>query len=251
MSDLHCPFHSRECLDLAVAVGKDIDKSQGLNQIILNGDIADCYGLSQHGPKSPLVIDSFYDEIHETRKVLREIRSAFPKTEIIYICGNHEHRLARFIDKVPEMAGILTVAELLCLDDLKIKYVDYGPGQSFQVLDTNLIARHEGLSNGVNCARASLIKSGCSVIFGHTHRMQSAHCNSMNGEIKCGYSIGHMANPEGNKEIFSYIKGFYDWQQGFAVVTSIDKQFYVDPILITNNNGKYRCLYNGYLYESR
>jgi len=250
LSDLHIPFHCNRALDLALSVGDDLYSDGTLDEIILNGDIADFYGINQHGAKDPEIITSFYDEVSHVRKFLRDLRSRFQKSKIIFIEGNHCYRLARFCNKVPELSGILDTASLLFLGETGINFIPYAIYQKYQVLGTKLIARHEPFAMGLHCAHSTLVKAGgSSVIFGHTHRIQSIYGTSFNGTTIEAHSVGWLGDK--NQPVFSYIKGFHNWQQGFSVITLIDKENYFIETIPILDQGKFkRCMFNGYIYDN-
>ena len=93
INDLHRPFHD----PTALATVLDIISDAHIDRIILNGDVMDMYNVNSHGPTHPLVGSLLEDEISDTRMWLEELRKRFPEKEIIFLYGNHEDRLERFL----------------------------------------------------------------------------------------------------------------------------------------------------------
>jgi len=217
---------------LKIAISQD--KVVPLNQIIILGDFADCYRVSLH-PKLPKHLQmtprKLTDELTEVHYHLTQLRELFPQAEIIYIEGNHEARLTKYIvTKCEDLAGLVkTLPEYFHLDSLKIKWIPYERHQLIRVLDTDLFARHEPYCGGKHTALGSIDKGKISLLHGHTHRKQTGTLtDALGNEITCS-SAGWLGNPKA--EIFEFMKKD-DWSHGFQFIYSHKKQFYIEVVPI-------------------
>lgn len=238
--DCHIPFHDIRAYNLVLGVAEDI----GIDELYLTGDFADFYNLSQHGPKDPGIFQTLEDEIFEVNKKLKELNNRFKNVKKTYVMGNHEYRLDRFItNKCPEFFGVVGIEKILYLDHYGFEYIPYGPYQSVSIGGTDLLLRHEPLSNGKHVAKPTIEKASASVAFGHTHRLEMSYNTTMDGRelvgISCGW-LGDKTNP-----IFNYIKNFHNWQHGFLVVDIVNGVPYYQLVHIKN----YKCVVNGFLYS--
>lgn len=123
-SDIHdeeCdPFWRRVFVDTVARIQPDT--------VVLGGDIFD---LAEFGRYSvdPRDFD-IVSKIKWVHTFLGDIREAAPDTEIVFVEGNHEHRLLRYLnDNAPALKVLLsdlhgwTVPKLLGLDKYEVRYV--------------------------------------------------------------------------------------------------------------------------------
>jgi len=239
LSDVHVPFHDSRALDLALQIGEDVD------EVILLGDFADMYGVSSHG-RSPDIVETIEDEIFAVKKVLKHIQNAIPNAKRVFIEGNHCHRLKRYIaNHAPELHTFISIAGLFDLESMGYEFVPYGPYQKYNVLGMeDLIARHEPLSGGVHVAHNTAVKAGTSVIFGHVHRQQISNVVLMDGKLATGISVPTLCDIK--HPVMSYVKNFHQWQQGSAIVTQVDGEWFVDNLVFKD----YKCIFDGHLFKA-
>jgi len=231
-----------------VALVLDIIEDIGADRIILNGDLLDFYNINAHGPKHPIVGTLLDDELSRGRMFLNDLRARFKKQEIVFLFGNHEHRLERFIIKnCKALYDIISLDKLLGLGQLKIKWYRYN--SRYQIEDSNVFVQHSPPSYAKNGAMVSLERNlDVSTIYGCTHREQKAVRNGGSGNKYYCYFNGWLGSttlsPE-HAEIFSYTKGHENWQQCFSIVTIENrKDAFIEQISINNQ----KATYNGYVY---
>ena len=235
--DTHIPYHDKRAYELMLKVARQ----QPIHEIVILGDYADFYGINSHG-QDPAINLRLSDEVEAVKRELRRLRKFFPKSNIVFIQGNHEYRLERYIqNKAPELFNVLSTYEILGLGDLDIKYIPYGPNQKYKVLGTKLIARHEPIAGGTHVAHGTVVKAGSSVIFGHVHRIQESQVVMINGDNHRGITCGWLG--DSNSRVMQYVKNHHQWALGFAIVNGIDKgRFFVDTKHIIDymvyHNGK-------------
>ena len=227
--DVHVQYHSTQALTAALRYGVQ----KGANTIFIGGDFMDCYALSrfERDPDKRF----FADERKVALDILAVIRKVFPKAEIYFKKGNHEHRMERmFNEKMPEMHGIsdFTFQSVMRLDSLDFKMIE--GHRLFICGSLTFLHGHEILGAGINVARSKALKAGSNIIFGHHHRTQTYLGPNIHNELGGSWSVGCLCqvNPKWNP----YANG---WNQGFAFVT-VNK----DGSFIIEN----KSIYNGQIY---
>lgn len=207
LSDIHIPYHDVEALALALEYTKD----KKPDHIVLAGDIMDCYQISSY-IKDPGRIETFQDELEQTRSFMQLLRKTFPKARIDYLEGNHEHRLEKqILDKLPQLALVdcIEIPALLKLDSLNITYYDSSQHiclGELEVIHGNMVRSGSGAS-----AKAHHMKTGGSVLHGHVHRLGTFYKTNRWG-VHVAIENGHLASLE-----VDYVDR-PDWQQGFTEV---------------------------------
>jgi len=225
-----------------IKVARDIK----IDELVILGDYGDIYSLHQHGGKDPTLVNTLTQEIEEINKHLDEIDINFPTAKKIYIEGNHEYRLERYIlNKCPEFFGV-TEYKLLTKMDRRYNwtFIPYGPNQRHNILGSKLIARHEPLGNN---AKNTASKALCSLVYGHIHRIEESHLVGLTGENHVCFSVGWLGDKTMDK-VYGYVKGHHQWQLGFGIVYADEKtgNFYHHKIHIQDD---YTCIFNGKIYK--
>jgi predicted phosphodiesterase len=240
--DCHIPYQDQEAYDLMLWVAQDA----GIDEVVILGDFLDFYGVNSHG-KDPGITETLQEEITAGVEKLIQLKRLFPHAKRVYIEGNHEHRLGRYIaSKCPDLYGVVDVYSLLELRVLGFEFVPFTPDQQYHVLGSKLVARHCPLSGGEHCAAGTVKKALTSVIFGHTHRIQEAQVVSIDGKNYRGISNGWLGDK--NHPVMSYVKNHHQWAQGFSIVTVMDDGTWFNQLIHIIEG---RCHYNGYIYSNR
>lgn len=226
--DTHTPNH-----DLAaVRVAKDIIQYAKVSELIFLGDFFDVATLSTHDKPAELQMTSLRDEIKVGTELWHSIVKRVPRASLVFLEGNHEKRLEKFLDKnAAQLTGLLEPKKIFGIPD-KCKYIPYsGPQSFYKVPGCELIATHGSLC-GSNPAKAMLDKYKTSVVFGHTHKLQ-LHCQSdVYGHVRYGVSAGHLADVH---TLAGYIKNVPDWQQGMALAhIKRNGRLFIETIPISN-----------------
>ena len=159
------------------------------DRIVLTGDILDLTAVSSYD-KDPRLGMPVQEELAHTHRRLAEIRaSAGPEAQILFLYGNHEARLSKWLaKKAPDLVGltdadgreILSLANLLRLEALEIQPcldegVSYGGPEhlrSYYQIAPDLIATHGtySRSTGGGASIMPIVKAaGVSVVGGHDH----------------------------------------------------------------------------------
>lgn len=216
LSDIHFPYQD----DKAIKVSLDFIKSNPVDTIILNGDILDFYDVSSFD-KDPDRVNSLQKEIDLARKFFEELRDIAPSSKIVFIKGNHEHRLERYLKKHPELYSLdaLKLPNLLGLREFHIGYEDkYYKLGSLKVTHGSIVRKLSGYS-----AHAEMDKNDCSGITGHVHRL-AAYYNKTPSRYLAWFESGCLCDldPE-------YVD-CPNWHQGF-IYGYIDKDSFTVTLI--------------------
>lgn len=243
--DTHFPNHSKKALSTMFEV---VDDLPHLDEIVLLGDVPDFYGVSLHDvlPECLTLKQTMKDEIYQVNKFLDFLESKYNKPTK-WLEGNHTKRLMRYITKkAPALFDFIDAQTLFKLDERQnIEYHPFTRNQLCRVLGTNLYARHQPYNQGVNCALGTIQKKQISLIFGHTHRVQTAIKKRGDKSFISAYSCGCLIDFD--SPVFAYAD-VDDWAHAFGIVYqySEDPEDYIVHI-VEIKNGK--AIYNGNLYE--
>lgn len=234
LNDIHIPYQDNETLELVLRAISDVKP----RRIVLNGDIFDCYQLSDYD-KDPVRALGLQDDLDALHDFLRRLScEVAPMAEIVYTEGNHEYRLMRYLMKNPEISPLkaLKAEELFGLRELGIKWV---PSDQQYFVHGVLVTHGEAVrSHGSFSAKAEAEKWGMDGISGHTHRIGISSRRTMGGEVTwmengclCDLKPEYAACP--------------NWQQAFSVGTLIGGRFQIDQIRVVDHE----FILNGMLYK--
>jgi len=252
LGDLHGPWIDERAVNLALDIFEDV----GVTHLILNGDVLDFYNINAHGPKDPGVQTNLEDEIHWGYEFLNDLVKRFKNTEIVFIFGNHEYRLDRFImANCPAFMNFLKLEKMLRLDELGIKWLPYN--ERYQVGKTNLYIQHSPPSYSANSmATTSLMKKmDTDHIWNCAHRTDMSVKTGSSGRVYTSYVNGWFGStgiikqnqnemPE-NRRVFMYTKNHEQWNTSFCLVSVQGKQHHVQQVLMKN----YVCALGETIYE--
>lgn len=229
-SDWHIPFHDVEALKVFFKFLKEYQP----DELVLNGNINDCFSFSSH-PKLRELANKFRSAKEERDKwlpIAELLRDILPNTKITYV-GSQCHE--GWIDRWTALSPILleddnyTIKNWFKLDNYGIDYVDevYDPvGDGTFLITHGTTAR----SKGGNSAHAELEMSGTSICMGHTHRLAQVFKSNAVNEI-VGLESGCMCQ----RTPWYHIKGrrlMMDWQQGFVLANFKGNSFFTSCIPI-------------------
>lgn len=239
------PFHDRKAMDLTLNLLEYIQP----NEIIILGDMLD---MTEAGTfrKDAEFYFTVQPAILEYAFFLENIRKICPHADIIYLKGNHENRLynhamenmafAYTIKNPKNNLSIMSMRNLLSLDELDIKYIDEYPGGEYWIND-----RLRVIHGNSTKIETELNNSKVSTIMGHLH------------SIKKVFKTSH--GRHGIEKMFVHIIGCLclldgsvpgkqqpNWQQGIALVNTVNEKYF-DTTDIVFHSGK--AIYNNILFE--
>lgn len=240
--DTHRPFHDKK----AYALMMNVAASLSVDEVVILGDYGDFYNVSSH-KKDPRIFQLLTEEVESVLDGLDEIDKTFTGAKKIFIEGNHEYRLERYlVDNAPALFGITDTEHLLKLHSRPgWTFKPYSPHQAHRVLGSHLTARHE--PPGSN-AKLAATKALCSVTYGHIHRIEESHIVGLDGRNYVAFSCGWLGDKHKDR-VFGYVKGHWQWQLGFGLVwvDPATRYFYHQKIHIMDNH---TCVVNGKKYKA-
>lgn len=184
--------------------------------IIVLGDFLDGESLSLHEPDEPGKRD-FEDELGAVLQALTQL-DALGATRKVYVCGNHEDRLARFLArKAPALYRSLRLPELLKLQERGWEWVPYK--QSLKL--GKLHVTHDTGSAGMNAHRASAKAFMGNAVIGHTHRMAYEVVGRFDEHPYLAAMLGWLGDAKAAARYLHEAKSA-EWVHGFGV-------FYMEP----------------------
>lgn len=209
--------------DEAIACALHLSRRVKPEIVILLGDHVDFYALSRFD-KDPRRLLNLQEDLDAGHAFVKKVRRAHPNARIIYLEGNHENRLQRWLHGTAPQATalkerlakgrrgsrrqLLSLPYLLGLGELGVQYVDGGSkslgGITFK--HGNLVRSEAGAT-----AMAEMKKEGTSGCSGHTHRIGHASKTNRAGVFGwwesgclCGLTPDYMAGQ------------VPDWQHGMT-----------------------------------
>lgn len=243
ISDVHFPYHDRAGWGLTLEVIKAVKPEI----IFLGGDIIDFYSVSQYD-KDPARKLTLQKDLDYTYEELVKLRKLAPKAEIVFLQGNHEHRLERYLhSKAEELSCLeaLTLPNLLHLSSLKIKWIPNGT--RIKIGKLWHIHGNEIAGAGANVAKAKFDKLGSNVIFGHHHKLQSYTRRNYDGDMHGAWANGCLSDLQAEYAHFT------DWILGISLIEYGKLgNFHVEqvPIIKTSVNSKRAsCFVRGVEYQ--
>jgi len=180
------------------------------DQVIMLGDHVDFYALSKFD-KNPDRIKTLQKEIDVLHYHLKELRKVHPNPKsIIYLRGNHEYRLIKYLWKNPEIISLRNINNIEGLLELKKFNVDYKLNYNLHGLlikHGDIVRKHSGYT-----AKSEFDNEGTSGISAHSHRLSSHYITNRSGS-HAWYEMGHLCD----ESAAEYMEGkIPNWQKGFG-----------------------------------
>jgi predicted phosphodiesterase len=233
LSDIHRPFHNQALWSKVLRLIKDMGTD--LHGVVLAGDYLDLYTLGSYNSMSLGLlegIDLGY-EYEDGLNGLIELQSVLPAgCRKLFLYGNHEDRYFRTMNSRDHKkfgSALRDPIEALRLQEngweVKTNWKD-----DFFTLGEHLDVIH-GIFWSKHCAAAHLDRGGRSVMFGHTHRIQSFHIGN-----KAAFNIGGLFDIQNKAFRYKSRLERMPWANGFAIVNIDDNgDFYTDQITVWND----------------
>lgn len=235
--DVHVPYEDKKAVQLMLKAAKAFKPEH----TIILGDFIDNYSVSSHSknPNRSLQLDQ---EIKES-KVLLETISKLGSKNKVFVSGNHEDRLERYLmDKAPELFNMVKIEKILELKQNGFKYVPYKDHYTIGKLNIT----HDVGTAGRFAHYKSLDSFQHNIIIGHTHRLGYAVEGNAQGERHLTAMFGWLGDIE-SVDYMHKVKATRDWTLGFGI-GYLDKKsncVYVTPVPIIN----YTCVIEGKLFK--
>lgn len=235
--DTHSPYLDNRAFNLTLQVARAITPSR----CVILGDFQDCATISTHS-KDPSRLHNFKVELATTSKLLDRLDAVGFKQKV-YIEGNHEYRLIRYLqDKAPELIGLgVDMPSLLKLESRGWEWVPYKT--TYQIGHLNVTHNVGSGSGPLAAKKAREIVEG-NIIIGHNHAMATYYSGNAKGKTRIGASFGWL----GDKSRVDYMHRLEvdrNWQLGFGLGYEVAGVFHIQAVPIID----YTCVVNGELYR--
>lgn len=221
--DCHVPYQDKRAYALMLKAAKQA----GIKKAVILGDYADFYAISAHS-KNPQAVDLQW-EVDEVNKRLDELATQFD--EVVFIEGNHEDRLQRYLrDKAPELFGMFSVSKLFKLRERGWRHVQYKHSTKIGKLHLT----HDCDKAGKHAHHDALAAFQGNVVIGHTHRIGYAVEGNAKGKPHVGAMLGWLGDVE-QVDYMHRVRVKRDWAHGFGVAyVEPDGCVHVTPVPIVN-----------------
>ena len=202
--DTHVPYHDRDALALVYKVMRACKP----DVTVLIGDFADFYAAS-HFPKSPTRRQDLEYEVESVNLELDRIQAL--SKEVVYLEGNHEWRLERYLtQKAPELFGLVQCKELFKIKKRGWRWIPYHD----HALIGKVLFAHDLGHAGKWAALNTLAAAGECAVFGHTHRGSVMYGGTVGGEHRVVMNVGWLGDPL--QVDYMHRAKTRDWQHGFG-----------------------------------
>jgi hypothetical protein len=223
--------------DSAYLLVRKVIKTGKFDGLINIGDHLDFGYISRYVDGQPGLVEG--KRLKDDFELLRSEIKFHKKycKEVIYLCGNHENRVEKYLLGDPRLEGIFSVKDI-CEEEGAI-YVPVEK-QPYRFLP-DLYVTH-GLSFNKYFAAQIAERAGTNIIQGHAHRTQMFSYQYPTGERATGYGLGTLGpiNPS-----YSAGQRLTGHTQSFGVLYVDGNTWQLDIIYITNNS----CMIAGKKYS--
>lgn len=236
--DTHIPYQHQPSWELMLQVAHDL----GPKHIVVIGDLADFFTVSDHlkDPRRALRLEYEMEQVNEKLDELDALGAEYK----LFIAGNHEDRLRRFLEeKAPEIFGFVDVPRLLKLEERGWQYTPY---KQYAKLGKLYLTHDVGTSGRLAVFKASETFEH-SVVTGHTHRLAYIVNGNATGEYKVSAQFGWLGDVE-QVDYMHLASAKKDWALGFGIgyLDPATGYVYLAPVPIVRGT----CVVNGVKYEA-
>ena len=227
--DLHCPFQDNGLVGSILKFIKALKLNKG-DEVILGGDFIDFYSISKFDKSNNRIVDGLQDERKVAVEVLKNIRKAAGKARIIFIKGNHEVRLEKYLSREANaLSGLpeLQLGNFLSFDKYNVEVRNY-----VYNVNNNFIVKH-GTAFGKYPSRSELDKELINGASGHAHRTDMSYKRGYNKNMRW-YSFGHLADKAVIDEVCKFSEALR-WCQSFGLLVGDDDSWDIEVMHCDNN----------------
>lgn len=175
------PIHDEAAIAVALAITANINPTL----LVLVGDNLDGAELGKYRT-SPAYQQTTQAAVDRLATLCAELRRAAPNARIVWLAGNHEERLPRYIldnavaafalrkGNAPESWPVMSLPYLARMDEHGVEYLPGYPASSFWINDRLRVIHGDKVNSGGSTAHKYLGTEKVSVIYGHIHRREYA-----------------------------------------------------------------------------
>ena len=249
------PTHDEKALDICIKVVEELQPEV----VALVGDNLDLPEMGKY-VTYPAYAQTTQASIARATLFCAQLRAAAPNAKIIWLAGNHEERMPKYLvqnagaayglrkGNTPESWPVLSVPYLCRMDEFGIEYKPGYPASDYWVNEKLRIIHGDRVKSSGSTAHVYLNNEKTSVIYGHIHRIETAFKTRedfdgprtiMAASPGCLARIdGAIPSTRGGVDLDGRpLTRHENWQQGIGVVTYEDDgnhRFAYDVIPIYN-----------------
>jgi hypothetical protein len=247
--------HDEKALDICIKIIEELQPEV----IALVGDNLDLPEMGKY-VTYPAYAQTTQASIDRATLFCAQIRAAAPDAKIIWLAGNHEERMPKYLvqnagaayglrkGNTPDSWPVLSVPYLCRMDEFGIEYRPGYPASDYWVNEKLRIIHGDRVKSSGSTAHVYLNQEKTSVIYGHIHRIETAFKTRedfdgprtiMAASPGCLARIdGAIPSTRGGVDLDGRpLTRHENWQQGIGVVTYEDDgnhRFAYDVIPIYN-----------------
>jgi hypothetical protein len=234
------PTHDEKALDILIAMIGDMQPEL----IVCVGDNLDLPEMGKY-VTYPAYAQTTQASIDRATMFCAQMRNAAPHARIIWLAGNHEERMPKYIvqnataayglrkGNSPESWPVLSVPYLCRMDEFGVEYFPGYPAADFWINKKLRIIHGDRVKSSGSTAHVYLNAEKTSVIYGHIHRIETAFKTRedfdgprtiMAASPGCLARIdGAIPSTKGGVDLDGRpLTRHENWQQGIGVVTFED-----------------------------
>ena len=193
-------------------------KQQQFDEIVLLGDFMNVTALSHWAAdkrqRRKMENQRWLEECHAANRELNYLQRCSPS--VVYLGGNHESWVDQYVDKYPEMEGVVEIPNMLRLKQRGIPWLPdlYKLEDKSKIFHLGHLKLIHGDYIGTHHAKKHLKEYGCNIMYGHTHRRQTHSLDAYFQRPHHAYGIGCLCFDD-----YSYLNGKpSNWDKEFATV---------------------------------
>lgn len=187
--------------------------NQPYDHYVVLGDVVDFLSISRFANAKEQTESILRETILATKYLQKHadiLRKKNKNIKLHFLAGNHEQRLDKLLGSLPALDELLSVKQLLNLNQSGYTYTQYGDS-----LKIKQVSFCHGVICGVNHSRTVANQSDGISIYGHVHNLESATAKR-HGRKSRAYSAGCLCdlNPK-------YLQGVAtNWENGYITIKS-------------------------------
>lgn len=205
--------------------------------VIINGDLLDFSYISKFSENVLGATEG--KRLKDDFDILRKELAFFKKysKRVIYLEGNHENRLNKYLEKNPVLKGLFKISDVV--NEIEVEFIPINQ-QPYNYRDDLLLAHGLSFTKYFSCKHVEQCNNN--IICAHTHRTQTYTTSFPDGSVLTGYGIGTLGplNPE-------YIAGqrLPGWSHSFAEILEDEESRSIQINMILINDKDNSCIING------
>ena len=231
------PTHDDKAIDILLALIKDTKP----DLIACVGDNLDLPEMGKY-VTYPAYVQTTQASIDRATMFCAQMRDAAPHAQIVWLAGNHEERMPKYLvqnaaaayglrkGNVPDSWPVLSVPYLCRMEDYGVEYKPGYPAADLWINKKLKIIHGDRVKSNGSTAHVYLNAEKVSVIYGHIHRIETAFKTRedydgartiMAASPGCLARIdGAIPSTRGGVDLDGRpLTRFENWQQGIGVVT--------------------------------